>query len=180
MVMGLAIRQHIRKTATGKKRAWGSFGAGAAATLAGIVFVGQIVGKWTEGGWIVMISLGALVLMAHAILISPIGYRAPKDIQRIVREKSRIQGQMGNIVEWQSLRVQEYRYRLLVAVAKFWELFGVRRPVRFEPPAAAGDFSAMMEHNEASSFLEQHINGKSRRKKRGGHRHMNPITVTKK
>ena len=127
-----------------------------------------------------LISLGALILMAHAILISPIGYREPKQIQRIVRDKSRVQGQMATIVEWQSLRVQEYRYSLLIAVAKFWELFGVRRPVRFEPPAAAGDFSAMMEHNEASSFLEQHINGKSRRKKRSDHRHMNPITVTKK
>ena len=56
---------------------------------------------------------------------------------------------MGNIVEWQSLRVQEYRYRLLGGVARFWEWFGVRRPSRFEPPAPAGEFDAAMNQNEA-------------------------------
>jgi hypothetical protein len=169
MAMGLAIRQHILKTATGRKRMWGSLGASAAAVLAGLVFIGQIAGKWTEGGWVVLISLGVLVLMAHAILISPIGYRTPRDIQRIIRGKSRIQGQMGNIVEWQSLRVQEYRYRLLETIAKFWELFGLRRPMRFEPPISAGDFSAVMEDNESGTFLEEHIfNGKSHRTHRGG------------
>jgi amino acid transporter len=166
MAMGLAIRQHILKTATGKKRMWGSFGAGAAAALSALVFIGQIAGKWAEGGWIVLISLGALILMAHAILISPVGYRTPKDIYRIIRDKSRIQGQVGNIVEWQSLRVQEYRYRLLEGIAKFWELFGVRRPMRFEPPVPAGDFSVVLEHNGAGSFLDKHINRKPRRKTR--------------
>ena len=167
MAMGLAIRQHIRKTVTGRKRMWGSLGASAAAILAGLVFIGQIAGKWTEGGWVVLISLGVLVLTAHAILISPIGYRTPKDIHRIIREKSRIEGQMGNIVEWQSLRVQEYRYRLLETVSKFWELFGVRRPIRFEPPIAAGDFSVVTENDDKSgTFLEQRVNGNSRRKPR--------------
>jgi amino acid transporter len=167
MAMGLAIRQHIRKTVTGRKRMWGSLGASAAAILAGLVFIGQIAGKWTEGGWVVLISLGVLILTAHAILISPIGYRTPKDIHRIIREKSRIEGQMGNIVEWQSLRVQEYRYRLLETVSKFWELFGVRRPMRFEPPIAAGDFSVVTENDDKSgTFLEQRVNGNSRRKPR--------------
>jgi amino acid transporter len=181
MAMGLAIRQHIRKTATGRKRMWGSLGASLAAGLAGLVFIGQIAGKWTEGGWVVLISLGVLVLMAHAILISPIGYRTPRDIHRIIRQKSRIQGQMGNIVEWQSLKVQEYRYRLLGTIAKFWELFGVRRPMRFEPPITAGDFSTIMEQDESSSFLEQHfINGKSRRTHRGGRSSRSASSDTKK
>ena len=50
MVMGLAIRKHVLQTQTGKARKWGSRAAGFAAVLAAIVFVGQIVGKWTEGG----------------------------------------------------------------------------------------------------------------------------------
>jgi len=181
MAMGLAIRQHILKTATGRKRMWGSLGASAAAVLAGLVFIGQIAGKWTEGGWVVLISLGILVLMAHAILISPIGYRTPRDIQRIIRGKSRIQGQMGNIVEWQSLRVQEYRYRLLENIAKFWELFGLRRPMRFEPPIAAGDFSVVLEDNESGTFLEEHIfNGKSHRTHRGSRSSRASAPETKK
>jgi len=168
MAMGLAIRKHILETTTGYKRFWGSLGATIAATLAGIVFIGQIVGKWGEGGWVVLISLSILILMAHAILISPIGYRTPQDIHRIIRDKSRVQGQMGNIVEWQSLKVQEYRYRLLIAVVRFWEWFGVRRPLRFEPPVPAGEFEAAMNHKETETFLDQYLKSKPKRKPKLG------------
>ena len=167
LAMGLAIRKHIRMNAIGAKRFWGSLGASLAAGLAALVFVGQIVGKWEEGGWVVLISLSILILMAHAILISPIGHRGPQDIHRIIRDKSRIQGQMGNIVEWQSLRVQEYRFRILVVVSKFWEWFGVRRPMRFDPPVAAGDFEEALNHN-ADTFLDQYLERKPRRKPKAG------------
>jgi hypothetical protein len=168
MAMGLAIRKQILSNVTGRKHFWGNLGATTAATLAGIVFVGQIVGKWSEGGWVVLISLTILIVMAHAILLSPIGYRTPKDIHRIVRDKSRVEGRMGNMVEWQSLRVQEYRYRLLGAVAKFWELFGVRRPMRFEPPAASGDFEVAMSKAETETFLDQYLGSRGSQEVRLG------------
>jgi hypothetical protein len=164
MAMGLAIRKHIRLNSVGRKRAWGSFGAGVAAVLAGAVFIGQIAGKWEEGGWVVLISLGTLILIAHAILISPAGYRDAEQIYRIIREKSRVQGAMGNIVEWQSLKTQEYRYnlrtRLLISIARFGQLFGVHRPRRYEPrPIPAGDFETAVNsgHSEASSLLDQYL-----------------------
>jgi hypothetical protein len=165
--MGLAIRKHILLNSTGAKRVWGSLGASLAAGLAALIFVGQIAGKWEEGGWVVLISLSILVIMAHAILISPIGHRNPKDIHRIIREKSRVQGQMGSIVEWQSLRVQEYRYRIIITVAKFWEFFGVRRPMRFEPPIAAGNFEDALNHTK-DTFLDQYLEKKPRRKPKAG------------
>jgi amino acid transporter len=168
MAMGLAIRKHILATTTGHKRIWGSMGATIAASLACIIFIGQIVGKWAEGGWVVLISLSILILMAHAILISPIGYRTPRDIHRIIRDKSRVQGQMGNIVEWQSLKVQEYRYRLLVGVARFWEWFGVHRPLRFEPPVPAGEFEDALNHNKDETFLDQYLASKPKRKPKLG------------
>jgi hypothetical protein len=158
MAMGLAVRKHILSNSTGRARVWGSFGATLAATLAGIVFVGQIVGKWAEGGWVVLISLSALILMAHAILVSPIGYRDPEQIHRIIRVKSRIQGPMGSIVEWQSLRMQEYRYKLLTAIARFWELFGVRRPVRYEIPVPAGEYDSLStEYADIASPLTKYL-----------------------
>jgi hypothetical protein len=159
MAMGLAIREHMRRNYSGRARRWGIAGSTLAAVLAGIVFVGQIVGKWAEGGWVVLISLSALVLIAHAILISPAGYRDPRQIHRIIREKSRVQGAMGTIVEWQSLRTQEYRYQLLSGIARFAELFGVRRPTRFEPPVPAGDFEGihLEDHAESPSLLEQYL-----------------------
>jgi hypothetical protein len=162
MAMGLAIRKHILQNSSGRARAWGSLGATIAAALAGAVFVGQIVGKWSEGGWVVLISLSVLILMAHAILISPIGYRDPQQIHRIIREKSRIQGPMGSIVEWQSIRAQEYRYAVLCAIARFWELFGVRRPVRYEKPVPAGDYEQAIHAEHSMTFLEQYLESQKR------------------
>jgi hypothetical protein len=164
MVMGLAIRKHILTHYTGNVRRWGSLAAGFAAILSGIIFIGQIVGKWEEGGWVVLISFTSLVIISNLVLISPIGARDPVTIHRIVRDKARVQGAMASIVEWQSLRMQEYRYslrnRILLKVVDFFELFGIRRPVRYEPePAAAGDYDHALhvDHPEAPSLLEQYL-----------------------
>ncbi len=162
MAMGFSIRRHILRTFTGRKRYWGALGAGFAGTLSGFVFIGQIVGKWEEGGWVVLITFSLLVLAAHLMLISPAGARPPAQIHRIVREKARIQGSMASIVEWQSLRMQEYRYHILIAISRFFELFGVRRPVRFEAPASAGDYNEAVhvDHPEAPSLLQQYLDSK--------------------
>jgi hypothetical protein len=171
MMMGFAIRRHILKTnPKGAKRSWGAFGAGFAAILAGIVFVGQIVGKWTEGGWVVLISFSILVIAANLLLISPIGYREPKQIYRIVREKARVQGAMASIVEWQSLKMQEYRYDVIVWVARFFELLGVRRPMRYEPPALAGDYDHALhvDHPDAPSLLQQYLDNNPNGPRLGG------------
>ena len=170
MMMGLSIRKHILVTATGAKRFWGSLGATFAAVLSGLVFIGQIVGKWTEGGWAVLISFGVLIIVANLVLISPIGQREPVQIHRIVREKARIQGAMASIVEWQSLRMQEYRYSVLVAIARFFGWFGVRRPIKLEPPAPAGDYDHALhvDHPEAPSLLEQYLNNNPKTPRLGG------------
>jgi hypothetical protein len=159
MVMGLAIRQHALKHFTGRARTWGAAGATFAACLAALVFVGQIAGKWAEGGWVVLISFSILALAAHAMLLSPQGYREPKQIHRIVRDKARVQGAMASIVEWQSLKMQEYRYSLLAGITRFFELFGVRRPVRYERPPSAGEYDDALhvDHPEAHSFLDQYM-----------------------
>lgn len=158
-IMGLAIRKHILANYTGRVRKIGARAAGFAAALGALVFVGQIVGKWTEGGWVVLISFSVLVLAANALLLSPIGAREPKQIHRIVREKARVRGAMASIVEWQSLKMQEYRYSLLMAVVHFFEVFGVRRPLRFTTPVPAGDYdhAVHVDHPEAPSLLEQYL-----------------------
>ncbi len=162
-VMGLAVRRHILQHYTGRTRTWGATAAGSAAFLGGIVFIGQIVGKWEEGGWVVLISFSLLALAAHAILLSPLGYREPVQIHRIVRDKARVKGAMGSIVEWQSLKMQEYRYALLVGIAQFFELFGIRRPIRYNPPAPAGDYdhAIHVDHPEAPSLLAKYQIGRA-------------------
>ena len=164
MVMGLAVRRHILENATGRARKWGAVAAAFASILAFIVFLGQLIGKWHEGGWVALVSFTILGIAAHLILLSPLGYREPKQIHRIVRDKARVQGAMASIVEWQSLRMQEYRHSLrgqiLIGVSRFFELFGVRRPIRYEPtPAPAGDYDHALhvDHPEAPSLLEQYL-----------------------
>jgi hypothetical protein len=163
-VMGLAVRRHVQQHYTGHKRTWGVIGATVATVMAAIVFVGQIVGKWEEGGWVVLISFSILSLAAHLVLISPVGFREPQQIHRIVRDKARVQGAMASIVEWQSLKMQEYRYsvrqRILIGIARFFELFGVRRPLRYEPtPVVAGDYDHALhvDHPDAPSLLAPYL-----------------------
>lgn len=158
-MMALAVRQHIRKNYVGRAHTWGMAGATLAAAWGALVFVGQVVGKWHEGGWVALIAFTVLAIMAHLVLLSPIGYRQPEQIHRIVRQKARVQGTMANIVEWQALRMQGYRYRLLIGIARFFEALGIRRPVRYEPPPPAGTYEeAIQEHvSEAPSLLEQFL-----------------------
>jgi hypothetical protein len=163
MVMGLAVRRHILQHYSGRTRTWGAAAAGFAALLGAAVFVGQIVGKWEEGGWVVLISFSLLALAAHAILLSPLGYREPTQIHRIVRDKARVKGAMGSIVEWQSLKMQEYRYAVLAGIAQFFELFGLHRPIRYNPPAPAGDYdhAIHVDHPEAPSLLAKYLEPQS-------------------
>ncbi len=170
MVMGLAIRKHLLQNFTGWKRKWGAFGAGFAAILAGTVFVGQIVGKWEEGGWIRLITFSTLFISAHLLLLSPLGYRNPKQIHRIVRDKARVRGSMASIVEWQSLKMQEYRYGLLLMISRIWAMFGIHRPVRYEVPVVAGDYDHALhvDHPEAPSFLEAYLQDEPEAPRLGG------------
>jgi hypothetical protein len=126
--------------------------------------------KWSEGGWVVLISFSILILAANLLLISPIGYREPKQIYRIVREKARVQGAMASIVEWQSLKMQEYRYNIIVWIARFFEVLGVRRPLRYEPPALAGDYDHALhsDHPDAPSLLQQYLDNQPQEHKLGG------------
>jgi hypothetical protein len=159
MVMGFSVRRHILQHYTGRKRKWGGLAAGLAGVSAAAIFVGQIVGKWEEGGWMVLISFSILALAANLLLISPAGFRGPQQIHRIVRDKARVQGAMASIVEWQSLKMQEYRYTVLTAVTQFFAIFGVHRPTRFEQPVSTGDYDHALhvDHPEAPSLLEQYL-----------------------
>lgn len=162
MVMGWAMRQHAKKHFTGRARTLGVAGSTVAAVLSAIVFVGQIVGKWSEGGWVVLISFSLLSIAAHMLLISRAGSRKPDQIHRIVVQKARVQGTMASIVEWQSIKMQEYRNRILVSLETFFSIFGVRNPFQFEPMEIhSGTYEEAVrdhhtgEHSYLAEYLEQ-------------------------
>ncbi len=158
-IMGLAMREHVRQKMTGRARTWGLIGTTTSVVLSSAIFVGQIVSKWEEGGWVVLITFATLILLAYVILLSPAGYRDPQAIHRIIREKSRVQGAMGNMVEWQSLRMQQFRYDLYMSVARFFALFGVFKPLRYEQdiPVSPGEFEDVMRQDQSRSFIEQYL-----------------------
>jgi len=123
--MGLAVRKHMLEHYTGRTRFWGSLGASFVAILAGAVFLGQLIGKWHEGGWIALISFTVLASAAHVVLLSPVGFREPRQVHRIVHDKARVQGSMASIVKWQAFKMQEYRYQLMIGIAGFLEFLGI-------------------------------------------------------
>jgi hypothetical protein len=136
--MGLAVRKHILEHFTGPVRVWGSLSASFVTILAGSVFIGQLVGKWHEGGWMALISFTILASVAHLVLLSPAGFREARQVHRIVHDKARVQGNMASIVKWQAYKMQEYRFQLMIGIAGFLELFGVGMQARRPLAVAAG------------------------------------------
>ena len=136
--MGLAVRKHILEHFTGRIRFWGSLAALFVTILAGSVFIGQLIGKWEEGGWMALISFTILASVAHLVLLSPAGFREAKQVHRIVHDKARVQGSMASIVKWQAYKMQEYRFQLMIGIAGFLELFGVGMQTRRPLAVAAG------------------------------------------
>jgi hypothetical protein len=59
---------------------------------------------------------------------------------------------------------------LLIWIARFAELFGVRKPARFDPPAPAGDYDAAItsEHPDTPSLLAQYLKDNPEEPKLGG------------
>lgn len=72
-----------------------------------------------------LVSFSLLALVAHLVLLSPAGYRGARQVSRIVHDKARVQGGMASIVKWQAFKMQEYRFRLMIGLTSFLELFGV-------------------------------------------------------
>jgi hypothetical protein len=140
MVMGLAVRQHVLQHYTGRARSLGVAGATFAAVLAAVVFLGQLIGKWHEGGWMALVSFSLLALVAHMVLLSPAGYREAAQVNRIVHDKARVEGGMASIVKWQAFKMQEYRFRMMIAISSLLELFGVGQmsPRRFAAALVGG------------------------------------------
>ncbi len=111
-----------------------------------------------------LISFSLLALAAHLLLLSPLGFREPKQIHRIVRDKARVKGAMASIVEWQSLAMQEYRYSLLVLFLQhrgkvLCTVWCTPANSLLPVPAPAGDYDHALhvDHPEAPSLLEQYL-----------------------
>jgi hypothetical protein len=141
MIMGLAIRKHVQAEIKNVRiRRIGAGVAAFSAAIAGIVFLSQLFARWEEGGWVRLITFTTLFGGAHLILMSNVGLRSPEQIRHIVRERARVQGSMASIVEWQSLKMQEYRYHLLIGVNRQLARIGFQLPTG-PVPVMAGPYN---------------------------------------
>lgn len=141
MIMGLAIRRHILATvADVRVRHLGAGLASFAAAIAGVVFLSQLFARWEEGGWVRLLTFATLFGGAHIILISNIGRRTPEQIRFIVRDRARVQGAMASIVEWQSLKMQEYRHDLLVKLNNLMQTLHLQGLTLEPVPMRAGPY----------------------------------------
>ncbi len=144
-------------------RAAGGRGARRLAGLAGLlstfIFVFQIIGKWEEGGWIRLLTFTVLITTAHLLLLSPIGLpRRGADPPHRPREG---QGSRRHGLDRRVAVPQDAGVPLtgcLSGMARFWTIFGVRRPLP-PVPIPAGDYDHALHTDDpnAPSLLAPYL-----------------------
>jgi hypothetical protein len=76
---------------------------------------------------------------------------------------------MASIVEWQALKMQEYRYSLRAQIIRALASVGINHRQVGPPPIPAGDYDHALhvDHPDAPSLLKEHLPGPQTR-----HRHI--------
>ncbi len=81
--------------------------------------MGQIVGKFSEGGWMLLVTFSSLYILGHIILLSKGGERLDSMAHHLIHDVSRIEGTMADLLMWQTHMMQTYRHNLKVRFAAF-------------------------------------------------------------
>jgi hypothetical protein len=110
--MGFSVRQHLLHTKPqGYKVA--SAATFVIACMAVFIFMSQIVGKFSEGGWIQLVVFSILYIAGHLILLSKAGERSNAMTHHLIHDVSRIEGTMAELLTWQTHMMQTYRENLI-------------------------------------------------------------------
>ena len=96
----------------------------------------------------------------HGSRHSALAHRVPRTAANPpyrAREGAGAEG-VTSIVAWRALKMQEYRYRLLVGLVRFWAVFGVRQSAP-PLPAPAGDYDHALHMDDplAPSLLAPYL-----------------------
>jgi len=110
--MGFAVSRHLRQKKAGGWRAASTL-TFITACLAVFIFMSQIVGKFEEGGWIRLFTFSSLYITGHMILLSHWGERPDALRRHLIHDVARIEGTMGELLDWQTRMMQTYRHNLL-------------------------------------------------------------------
>jgi len=126
--MGFSVSRHLMATKPKLYRT-GSAAAISIGCLSIIIFLSQIVGKFAEGGWIRLVTFSTLFIGGHILLLSRNGERDPKFADYLVRQVSRIQGTMAELLLWQAEMMQTYRSNLWAR----YRAYRTKTPVESKP-----------------------------------------------
>ncbi len=118
-----------------------------------VVFIGQIVGKFSEGGWLALVVFVALFFIGHFLLLSSRGERFDKLARYFITGVSRINGSMVELLMWQTQIIQTYRTNLWARLTH-WHT-GDQRPLRLEPYPA---YQSHYEHED--DYVHHHHDAK--------------------
>ena len=105
------------------------------ACLSVIIFVSQLVGKFNEGGWVIIPAFTVLMILSHYFLLRPAGKRTDETAHHLIYDVSRIEGTMGELLMWQVRMIQTYRHNILERLKRFRQTKQTA-PIKFEsyPP----------------------------------------------
>lgn len=109
--MGFSVRAHLLATRPHGYRT-AAVGTFLIASLAVVIFMSQIVGKFEEGGWIRLITFSSLFIAGHLILLSDGGKRADELARHLIHDVCRIEGTMAELLTWQTHMMQTYRHNV--------------------------------------------------------------------
>lgn len=128
--MGFSVVRHLNAVKPKGYRI-GAFFAFIAGMMSMIVFLSQIVGKFTEGGWIRLVTISGLFLFGHFYLLSKRGERFDKMARYFIVSVSRMHGTMSEMLMWQTQMMQTYRTNLWRRL-EHWHT-GDERPLKLLP-----------------------------------------------
>jgi amino acid transporter len=128
--MGFSVARHLQVAKPKGYRA-GSVFSIFAGCLSLMIFAGQVLGKFSEGGWVPLVAFALLFLVAHFLLLSARGERFDKLARYFITGVSRIQGSTAELLMWQTQAIQTYRSNLWARLTH-WHT-GDQRPLKLEP-----------------------------------------------
>ena len=124
--MGFSVQRHLLVTKP-KNYKTGAAASFVVACLSVVIFLSQIIGKFSEGGWVIIPAFTILMILSHYFLLRRAGNRTDEAAHHLIYDVSRIEGTMGELLMWQVRMIQTYRHNILERFKRF------RQPKQPEP-----------------------------------------------
>jgi amino acid transporter len=131
--MGFSVQRHLNLTKP-KGYKVGSVACFLVACLSVIIFLSQLIGKFNEGGWVIIPAFSVLMILSHYFLLRPAGKRTDETAHHLIYDVSRMEGTMGELLMWQVRMIQTYRHNLKERYKRWRGAKEAVTPLEIYPP----------------------------------------------